>query len=409
MVLMLLSTGFIGVGNTAEEPIVNSEQDMLLDDLAFYCTDADGLDTMKYEFYKEKLVEDTYDDGIDVVEIEPQSIVSNLISTLGSPPMDSPWPMQSHDTYHTGRSPYSTEHIDSLEKWRFYEDEGIDTTPSIDNDGIIYFTSYDHEVHAVYPNGTLKWSYKTDGFMTGSSPALAEDGTIYIGTWDTKLIAINANGTLKWKCGVSGDVSSSPAIADDGTIYVGTMRDFGYGDIVAVNPNGTRKWTYPTGYYITSSPTIGDDETIYCGSGDTYFYALNPNGTLKWRFKTGDYIKGPASIADDGTVYVGSYDNYLYAFYPNNGTVKWKLNGMGTETNPSIAEDGTIYIGDEKLFAINPNGTLKWSFSLGPGRHIHKSSPAISADGTIYVGTNIGEVSGGGYYCCESKLYRKVA
>jgi len=393
---LLVSTSFVGVSNQAKEPEADIEQEVLLNQLAFYCTGANGLDTVKYEYYKEKLPEDTFDGEIDEVEVEPQPIVSNPIIALGGPPMDSPWPMQSHDAHHTGRSPYSTEHIDGLEKWRFYEDGWVEDTPVIDNDGIIYFASTDHEVLAVYPNGTLKWSYKTGGYMLGSSPALAEDGTIYVGSWDCKLYAINPDGTMKWKCGANGGgIASSPIIAEDGTIYVGTMKGTDKGDIVAINPNGTLKWFYPTGYFITSDPAIDYDGTIYCGSGDTYFYALNPNGTLKWRFKTGDYIKGPASIANDGTVYVGSYDNYLYAFYPNNGTVKWKLSGMGTETNPSIAEDGTIYIGDEKLFAINPNGTLKWSLGLGSGRHIHMSSPAISADGTIYVGTNIGETSGG--------------
>ena len=76
--------------------------------------------------------------------------------------------------------------------------------------------------------------------------------------------------------------------------------------------------------------------------------------------------------------------------------MKWKCKeGYGTETNPSIASDGTIYVGGKYLYAINPNGTIKWSFNLGSNRHIHQSSPAISSDGTIYVGTNIGETSGG--------------
>ncbi len=384
---MILLLNPLTMGHNTEE----KESDKNLNHFEFYCYN--NYNSVKYEHYKENIQIDYSTDYIGELEEFTTPLQQYTITSIG--PMDSPWPMQSHDTHHTGRSPYSTENITGLEKWRFYEDGWVDSTPSIDNEGIIYFASTDHEVLAVYPNGTLKWSYKTGGFMTGSSPALAEDGTIYVGSWDAKLYAIDPNGTLKWRCGVAGSVSSSPAIAEDGTIYVGTMKGFDEGEIVTVNPNGTVKWRYPTGYKITCDPAIGDDGTIYCGSGDTYFYALNPNGTLKWRYKTGDYIKGPASIAEDGTVYVGSYDNYLYAFYPDNGTVKWKLSGMGTETNPSIAEDGTIYIGDEKLFAINPDGTLKWSFSLGSGRHIHMSSPAISADGIIYVGTNIGEVSGG--------------
>jgi outer membrane protein assembly factor BamB len=282
-----------------------------------------------------------------------------------------------------------------LEKWRFVSD-WVQCTPVIDNNGIIYVATADWYIRAVYPNGTLKWEYKTDDWNTGSSPALAEDGTLYVGSWDGYLHAINPDGSLKWKFNIGNieSISSSPAIAEDGTIYFGTLG----GKVYAVNSNGTEKWHYTTGYNINADPVLDDDGTIYIGSGDTYFYALNPNGTLKWRSKTGDYVKGPASITSDGTVYVGSFDGYLYAFYPNNGTVKWKNGeiGAGTETNPSIAEDGTIYVGGSKLYAINPNGTMKWTFDLGNDRWIHKSCPAISADGTIYVGTNIGASGVGG-------------
>jgi outer membrane protein assembly factor BamB len=39
---------------------------------------------------------------------------------------------------------------------------------------------------------------------------------------------------------------------------------------------------------------------------------------------------------------------------------------------------------DKKLYAINPDGSLKWSFKTGYDVH---SSPAIDSDGTIYVGS----------------------
>jgi len=312
-------------------------------------------------------------------------------------PMDSAWPMKCHDLHHTSRSPYSTASVTGLEKWRF-RCGGVDGSPIIGDDGTIYFGDKDRDIYAIYPNGTLKWTYHTGGWIT-SAPALAEDGTLYVTSWDDSLYAFNfTTGVRKWRFGAKGSISSSPAIAEDGTVYFGTMGwpDDGDCNIYAVNPNGTLNWLYHTEYKITSDPAVGDDGTIYCGSGDTYFYALYSNGTLKWRFKTGDVVKAPPSIAVDGTVYIGSFDDYLYALYPNNGTMKWKCKiGYGTYTNPSIASDGTIYIGGQKLYAIYPDGTMKWSFDLGPESDIAQSSSAISADGTIYVGTNIGGVDGG--------------
>jgi outer membrane protein assembly factor BamB len=324
-------------------------------------------------------------------EKEPQSTSSD------SGPMDSAWSMKCHDVRHTGCSPYSTAHIDGLEKWRFYTGDWIEESAAIGNDGTIYFGCFDSRLHALYPEGTLKWKYKTGGWIW-TAPAIAEDGTVYVGSMDDYLHAVNPDGTEKWRFDTKDTIFSSPAIAEDGTIYFGVMGpDWDNGRVYAVNPNGTEKWHYDTGYWITSDPAIGDDGTIYIGSLDSYLYALYPNGNLRWRFKTGDEIHGCPSIANDGTIYIGSFDDYLYALYPNNGTMKWKFNtGWGTSANPSIASDGTIYVGTDKLYAIYPNnGTKKWVLNLGNERWIGHSSPAISADGTIYVGTHIGEGTGG--------------
>jgi outer membrane protein assembly factor BamB len=361
------------------------KRDNILDNFGFFYFDDYNSSKIDYydEYFKIKNLE-----NVDLEEIE----ISLRTSKTGknSDHIISPWPMKCHDNRHTSRSSYSTVNINGLEKWRF-RCAGVDSSPVIGSDGTIYFGDKSWNVYAIYPNGTLKWKYQTGKRIT-STPALADDGTLYVGSWDFFLYALNSSsGKLKWKFSAE-TIVSSPTIDDNGIIYFGTMWDFGDGgNLYAIYPDGTEKWHYQTNNYITSDPAIGDDGTIYIGSGDTYIYALNPDGTLKWRFKTGDYIKGPPSIAEDGTVYIGSFDDYLYALYPENGTMKWKCKvGYGTETNPSIASDGTIFIGGQMLYAINPYGTIKWSFDLGEDRHIHKSSPTISADGTIYIGTNIG-------------------
>jgi len=311
-------------------------------------------------------------------------------------PMNSAWPMQSHDNHHTGRSPYSTADNQGIEKWRFYCGWG-ENSPVIDADGIIYFGNGDRYLYAFYPDGTLKWKYKSGGIIGSSSPAIAEDGTIYFGVWDQFFYAINPDGTQKWKFNPKANIDSSPAIAEDGTIYFGTMWSLGDGGkIHALNPDGSEKWRYQTGWHITSSPAIGDDGTIYIGSGDSYIYAMWPNGTLRWRYKTGDEIHGHPSIAEDGTIYISSYDGYLYALYPDGG-LKWKLGGCVDEACPAIDKDGVLYLGNDKLRAIYPNGTIKWSITV-PGGYIGFSSPAICDDGIIYfgVGTKVVAVDSNG-------------
>jgi outer membrane protein assembly factor BamB len=119
-------------------------------------------------------------------------------------------------------------------------------------------------------------------------------------------------------------------------------------------------------------------------------------GNLKWLYSTGSVgsdLRGCPAIADDGTIYVGSKNEKLSAINPD-GSLKWEFETAGnTWTSPAIGADGTIYIGSNvsssnynagnkaNFFAINPDGTLKWSVESGI---LVDNSPAIGEDGTIY-------------------------
>jgi outer membrane protein assembly factor BamB len=105
---------------------------------------------------------------------------------------------------------------------------------------------------------------------------------------------------------------------------------------------------------------------------------------LKWSYTTGNSIYSSPAIGSDGTIYVGSEDNKLYAINPN-GSFKWSYTtGSAVRSAPAIGSDGTIYVGsdDDKLYAINPNGSFKWSYTTGSNI---ERSPAIGSDGTIYI------------------------
>ena len=106
----------------------------------------------------------------------------------------------------------------------------------------------------------------------------------------------------------------------------------------------------------------------------------------KWAFATGGYIVSSAAVDKDGTVYVGSYDNKIYAINPD-GTERWEFVTDGAiVSSPALAADRTIYVGsdDGKLYALRTeDGKLRWSFNTGIRVC---SSPVIGRDGTIYVG-----------------------
>jgi outer membrane protein assembly factor BamB len=108
---------------------------------------------------------------------------------------------------------------------------------------------------------------------------------------------------------------------------------------------------------------------------------------LKWTSSGGS--SSPA-IGTDGTVYTGSGAN-LYALNPD-GTVKWAFStGAEVYSSPAIGVDGTVYVGshDYNLYAIDPTGTEKWRFATGS---CVDSSPSVGADGTIYVGSRDGNL-----------------
>ena len=86
-------------------------------------------------------------------------------------------------------------------------------------------------------------------------------------------------------------------------------------------------------------------------------------------------------IAKDGTIYCGALN--IYAVNPN-GTVKWTFDTNGyIWSAPAINENGIIYVGTiygSNFYAFYPNGTLKWKIGSGNSH----SSPAIGKDGIIY-------------------------
>lgn len=84
---------------------------------------------------------------------------------------------------------------------------------------------------------------------------------------------------------------------------------------------------------------------------------------------------------------MGCDDGNLYAVNPN-GLLKWTFTtDFSIISSPAIGKYGTIYIGGEdgNLYAVNPNGSRKWRYITGDAID---SSPAIGYDGTIYFGSD---------------------
>src|ERR1041385_7565164 len=110
--------------------------------------------------------------------------------------------------------------------------------------------------------------------------------------------------------------------------------------------------------------------------------ALGQSGKVKWRFRMAAmYAKARPAVAADGTVYALDVRGNLYALTPE-GTLKWKFAGAGGGVD--VAPDGTIYAGDENsIKAINTDGSLRWAFTENP-RALSLIGPNVGPDGNIY-------------------------
>ncbi len=153
-----------------------------------------------------------------------------------------------------------------------------------------------------------------------------------------------------------------------------------------------------TGGVVYASPAITDDGVLIFGSHDRAIYGAGADGEIKWRHASGDLVWASPALAAGGVAYVGSDDDRLYALDTRDGSVRWQFTagpcrvsvGSGPEAARcdvdavTVAPDGTVLVSADGLYALRPDGTLKWKFS--PGATHCASAAAVGPDGLIYVG-----------------------
>lgn len=248
----------------------------------------------------------------------------------------------------------------------------------------------------VVAEGKQKWAYTpatTYNPPGGDNPSIGADGTIYTGNYNG-LFAVNPDGTQKWTLTNTG--YASPVIGNDGMLFSTTGSLTSY----ALNPDGSTKWTYSlSANGLSGRPALASDGTLYViNRGEPTLYAFSSTGSLKWTFATTSPARiGSPAIASDGTIYVGAYYDgthtgtygAVYALNPD-GSVKWsfnipKINYILSISAFAIGSDGTLYFGtsEGRLFALNPNGTQKWVYQAS-GITVNLSAPSIASDGTLY-------------------------
>lgn len=130
------------------------------------------------------------------------------------------------------------------------------------------------------------------------------------------------------------------------------------------------KWKVPYKHNEgSSSIIIGRNGVIYYGTGEGTLYAVDRSGKILWKFQAKDPLCTP-TISRDGTIIVGSIgdweseNQYLYAINPD-GTQKWSYlidDSIESSIAPVIDHEGNIYVVTDgfKLIALSENGEFKW-------------------------------------------------
>jgi len=145
--------------------------------------------------------------------------------------------------------------------------------------------------------------------------------------------------------------------------------------------------------YAQASPGICPNGDIIIGTSDT-LVCLRPNGKKRWEysFDSGFQYGNAVAIAEDGTIYAAVQDSVLFALN-GDGTLKWTLS-TGSEpcAGPGIGDSGTIYLifRDGTLRAIQPEGTEEWRYQVEPCHWA--SSPVLDPEETIYFGLSDGSI-----------------
>jgi outer membrane protein assembly factor BamB len=268
-----------------------------------------------------------------------------------------------------------------------------------------------------------------------SSGVVGADGTFYIANFPGVLFALRDSPSASdqldvvWRFhpAASSSFHATPALNADGSVLYlgfasGGFNAPGAATLYAVNTSsGQSVWNVDLGATrIMASPTVGPDGTVYVATADGHLFAVGADGKTRWNAQTGPAIKSAVALGSDGTAYQPSSDGKLYAVSPQ-GQMKWSFDfgehlgptslvtssqqgpggggggasGIGSGASPTIGNDGTIFIGanNSNLYAIAPDGTMKWLFEAERELAGIWTTPALSADESVlYFGANKGGI-----------------
>jgi len=239
--------------------------------------------------------------------------------------------------------------------------------------------------------GRVKWRYQFTATYIPVRPAVAKDGTVYCVDTNGTLHALQPDGKLKWTAMNAG--SRGVDVGGDGTIYTGDPTK-----VNAYDPSGKPKWSYavsPVGQTLLG-PNVGPDGNIYANaSSGLGMFSLTPAGKLRWA--TPNQAQRPEVTWQELVFRPASKINPLQVIYSAHGVLAHVdcSNGKITQiasggevtkaaAQPALGPNGNLYsVGGLDLRAFDPTGKQIWYVRAKTFNSF--SNPTVGSDGLVYI------------------------
>ncbi|MBI1813957.1 MAG: PQQ-binding-like beta-propeller repeat protein [Deltaproteobacteria bacterium] len=235
-----------------------------------------------------------------------------------------------------------------------------------------------------------------------SSPVIGVNHVVYVATEGGGVYALNPDLTLRWS--LTSCAVSAPLLTPGPTPTPDTSMAIPFGPIQSS----------PALTSLRSGATFTEqnDKVLYFGDTTGHFFAVQDKdtyGVCLWAYPAtaetdvAPILSSPTFLVDSNEeiitgIYFGTNDGRLYALNQD-GSLKWTFTAGGAITSsPAVDSGGPLYFtaADGFLYAVALDGTL--DFNAGPNQFHNLSGvfPASPLRGTaaIYVGTADGYVVG---------------
>lgn len=307
-------------------------------------------------------------------------------------------------------------------KWSFAAGTRNVSSPALNLDGTVHFTTDDGHLYLLDPQ---TGAVRADVGIASSaltSPVLGNDSTVYIASANGLLYCIDSkSGQTRWNFDTGGSIADPPALAPNGVLFVVSERS--PGTLYALDANtGQKRWEIPGGRVPVGSPLIDPGGTVYMGWFTDSFRALRlSDGSALWSVPTGAAPLA-RSLGADGTVYVSSppyYAGWFGQYSPPNteardwalGSLRWRRADIGMY-NIVLGADGALYGisgrpflgggGDGgiaiSLAALDPQtGRTYWTLD-GVNGFVTQVTPVVGNDATVCAALQTGVVAVDGYF-----------